>query len=111
MEKMTITERINAIDFANLSENDFDFLKERALKSVRKSNGERKATKVQVENEGIKGAIVEFLGSVDGATATAIAEALGLSSNQKASALLTQLIKSGDVVKVKDGKVTLFKVA
>jgi len=111
MEKMTITARINAIDFANLSADDFAFLKERALKSVRKSNGTRKATKNQVENEGIKGAIVDFLGNTEGATATAIAEGLGLSSNQKASALLKQLVDNGSVVKVKEGKVTLFKVA
>ena len=34
--KMTLTDRINAIDFATISAEDFAFLKERALKSVRK---------------------------------------------------------------------------
>ena len=33
---MTLTDRINAIAFDSMTEADFDFLKERALKSVRK---------------------------------------------------------------------------
>ena len=76
MTKMTITEQINAIAFDTLTEEQFNFLVERALKSVRKSNGERKPTKVQ-----------------------------------KASALLKQMVDSGEVVKAKDGKATIFTVA
>ena len=107
MEKMTITERINGIAYESLTEEDFNFLVERALKSVRKSNGVRKPTKNQVANEGLKADIVNALG--EGLTATDAGKAVGISV-QKASALLKQLIESGEVVKVKDGKVTLFKV-
>ena len=94
MEKMTITERINGIAYETLTEEDFNFLVERALKSVRKSNGVRKPTKNQVANEGLKADIVNALGE-----------------GQKASALLKQLVDAGEVVKVKDGKATIFKVA
>ena len=111
MEKMTITERINAINFENLTHADFDFLVERALKSVRKNTGERRATKTQIANEGIKTDIMALLSENDGLTATAVAEALELGSNQKASALLKQLVDNNLVVKSKEGKVTLFRVA
>lgn len=108
MEKMTITERINGIAYETLTEEDFNFLVERALKSVRKSTGERKPTKNQVANEGLKGEIFGILG--EGLTATDAGKAVGISV-QKASALLKQMVDAGEVVKVKDGKVTLFKVA
>lgn len=108
MEKMTITERINGIAYATLTEEDFNFLVERALKSVRKSNGVRKPTKNQVANEGLKADIVNALG--EGLTATDAGKAVGISV-QKASALLKQLVDAGEVVKEKDGKATIFKVA
>ncbi len=108
MEKMTITERINGIAYETLTEEDFNFLVERALKSVRKSNGTRKPTKNQVANEGLKGEILGILG--EGLTATDAGKAVGISV-QKASALLKQMVDAGEVVKVKDGKATLFKVA
>lgn len=108
MEKMTITERINGIAYETLTEEDFNFLVERALKSVRKSNGVRKPTKNQVANEGLKGEILGILG--EGLTATDAGKAVGISV-QKASALLKQMVDAGEVVKVKDGKATLFKVA
>ena len=70
MTKTTITERINGINFDTLSRDDFDFLVERALKSVRKGNPNavRKPSKTQVENEGFKGQILDLLG--EGKTAT-----------------------------------------
>ena len=108
MEKMTITERINGIAYETLTEEDFNFLVERALKSVRKSNGVRKPTKNQVANEGLKADIVNALG--EGLTATDAGKAVGISV-QKASALLKQLVDAGEVAKVKDGKTLLFKVA
>ena len=108
MTKTTITERINGIAFDTLTEDDFNFLVERALKSVRKSNGVRKPTKNQVANEGLKADIVNALG--EGLTATDAGKAVGISV-QKASALLKQLVDAGEVVKEKDGKATIFKVA
>ena len=108
MTKATITEQVNAIAFDTLTEEQFNFLKERALKSVRKSNGVRKPTKNQVANEGLKADIVNALG--EGLTATDAGKAVGISV-QKASALLRQMVDAGEVVRVKDGKATLFKVA
>lgn len=108
MEKITITERINGINFETLTEEDFNFLVERALKSVRKSNGVRKPTKNQIENERLKADMLNVLD--EGMTATDAGNAVGISV-QKASALLKQMVDAGEVVKVKDGKATIFKVA
>ena len=106
MTKTTITEQINAIAYDSLTEEQFNFLVERALKSVRKSNGVRKQTKRQVENDVIKTQILGMLD--DGMTATQVGEALGISV-QRASALLKQMVDVEKVVKVKDGKTLLFK--
>lgn len=110
MTKTTITERINGINFDTLSRDDFDFLVERALKSVRKGNPNavRKPSKRQVENEGIKAQILEILG--DGKTATQVGAELGISV-QRATALLKPMVDTAVVTKVKNGKVLLFKVA
>jgi hypothetical protein len=108
MTKATITERINAIALDTLTEEDFAFLKERALKSVRKASGERKPTKRQVENDVIKTQILGMLG--DGMTATQVSETLGISV-QRASALLKQMVDVAEIARVKDGKTLLFKVA
>lgn len=108
MTKTTITERINGIAFDTLTEDDFNFLVDRALKSVRKANPNavRKPSKHQVENEGIKAQILGILG--DGMTATQVGAELGISV-QRASALLKQMVDGGAVTKGKDGKVLLFK--
>lgn len=106
MTKTTITEQINAIAYDSLTEEQFDFLKERALKSVRKGSPRKGLTKTQKENEGIKDALLEALG--EGLTATDAGKAVGISV-QKASALLKQLVEAGTVEKVKDGKSTIFK--
>ena len=107
MTKTTITERINDINFDTLSRDDFDFLVERALKSVRKGNPNavRKPSKTQVENEGFKGQILGVLG--DGMTATQVGAELGVSV-QRASAILKQMVDAGTVAKAKVGKALLF---
>ena len=107
MTKTTITERINGINFDTLSRDDFDFLVERALKSVRKGNPNavRKPSKTQVENESFKGQILGILG--DGMTATQVGAELGISV-QRASAILKQMVDAGTVAKAKVGKALLF---
>lgn len=107
MEKMTINERINGICFEGLTKEDFDFLVERARKSVRKATARKGLTKVQKENVGIKADILAVLEERGALTATAVGEALGISC-QKASALLKQMVDNGEVVKAKDGKATVF---
>jgi hypothetical protein len=82
-----------------------NFLTERKEIAMRKnaSNGERKPTKEQVENMGIKATIVEVLGALG--TAVSITdlqkadERLVPYSNQKMGSLLTQLIKDKQVVR------------
>ena len=108
MEKITITERINSINFETLTQDEFNFLVERALKSIRKSSGVRKPSKTQVANEGLKADLLGILG--EGMTATDAGKALDISV-QKASALLKQMVDTGAVVRLKEGKATLFRVA
>ena len=108
---MTIKERINGIAFENLSAEDFEFLKERALKSIRKPSERKGLTKAQKENEGIKATIAETLADAEKAmTATEVGNALCISC-QKASALLKQMVDAGTVTKAKEGKATVFTVA
>ena len=112
---MTKVEMFNEI-LANdsLSDEQKQFL-EKERDAVEKRNAHRSSTptKKQKENEELKGKILEYLGTVEGATATEVATALGVTV-QKASALLRQLYKDGaddrKVDKAKDKKVTKFSL-
>jgi hypothetical protein len=87
------------------------FCEDRIEKLGRKSTS-KKPTKTQVENEGIKDVILGVLGEVAPATATMIATDPRVNvSNQKVSALLRQLIESGEVVKATDKGKSLFSLA
>ena len=89
-----------------------EFCEDRIEKLNRKSGSSKKPTKTQVENEGIKDTILEVLGEVAPATATMIATDPRVNvSNQKVSALLRQLIESGDVVKATEKGKSLFSLA
>lgn len=112
--KMTQKDYFNEI-IAVVSEAGRDdlvkFCEDRIEKLSRKS-GSKKPTKTQVENEGIKDTIVEVLGEIAPATATMIATDPRVNvSNQKVSALLRQLIESGEVVKATDKGKSLFSLA
>lgn len=78
------------------------------LLEKRKGNG--KATKTQVANVDIKADVMSILASQPMLRATEIAEVLNVSV-QKASAMLSQLVKSGEVKRVADGKVTRFELS
>lgn len=71
----------------------------------------KKPTKTQVENEGLKVAVLDFLKGVEGAKATDIAQAgiEGINSTQKAVAVAKLLIAEGKVEKVTDKKTVLYK--
>ncbi len=58
---------------------------------AKRNSGERKPTKVQVENQAIRERILEIL--ADKHTATEVAEVLGL-TNQKVTALITSLVRA-----------------
>ena len=85
-----------------LSEEEIKFLEERAEMHSKK-NANRKPTKAQAENEEIKAKILEVMESGKAYTVTEIQKAVGLESNQKASALIRQL-KENDLVIRKEEK-------
>ena len=116
MTKMTYAQALDtAINFLNENiqyGDDFSATVEKleALKTqlAKRSGAERKPTKAQVENEGIKARILETL-TAEGQQCKAIAEALGI-SGQKCSALLKQMVDNGLAQKYTEKRVTYFKV-
>lgn len=85
------------------------------IELLNKKNGSKKMTKTQEANVGIKAQIVEVLkGFENGATVSevlAASEDFAGMSNQKITALLKQLVESGEVIKTVDKKKAIFKVA
>lgn len=81
-------------------------------KSLQKKASSKKATKTQIENEGIKDVICEVLASAPvPMTVTSMQKAnvsLGELSNQKVTSLLRQLRDSGKVDKKADKKTTVY---
>ena len=76
----------------------------------KRASGERKPTATQKANVAIKESIAEFLADGTARSATEIGDAVGI-SNQKASALLKQMVESGSVEKFTEKRKTYFKVA
>jgi hypothetical protein len=74
-----------------------EFLLDRKAKHTAKANGERKPTKTQLENEGIKEQILGVL-TTEPKSVGDICTEVGI-SNQKATALLTQLLTANAVVR------------
>ena len=85
---------------------------EKALLEKKRDN--KKATKTQTENVGIKALILEVLAEKSGVTITEIQSAreeLKALSNQKISALVKQLKDNGEVVKTVEKGKSLFSLA
>ena len=104
-KKMTIVEQYEAIIGkveGVLSPEEIAFLVERKDMHSKK-NASRKPTKAQEENEVIKTAILDFMADGVSRTVTDIQKAVGLESNQKASALVRQL-KEADLLVRKEIK-------
>ena len=79
------------------------------MESLDRKTSSTKPTKTQQENEAIKEQMLDLLGNGEPMRATDVATALGLSSGQKAAALLNAMEKEGKVAKVKGEKgATLF---
>lgn len=114
MEKMTKKEMFemikgvcaNDIRIVEFCEHEIELLNRKSSKSTQ--------TKTQIENESIKGAIVNALTEI--AKPVTITEMQELNtemanySNQKLSALLKQLVESNQVVKTVDKKKSYFTV-
>lgn len=112
--KMTKVQMFNAIKaVAEVSANaDMVAFIDHEIDLIERKCANEKATKTQVENEGIKAEILSVLTN-EGATVTDIqskSEVLGGLSNQRVSALLRQLVESGAVVKIVDKKKFFFFV-
>ena len=79
-----------------------------------KKAANKKSTKTQEENKGIKSVILDTLASIGSDTITDIQNAnsdLAKLSNQKVSALVRQLVENGEVVKTTDKKKSIFSLA
>ena len=79
-----------------------------------KKASNKKATKTQEANVGIKSTILAVLEGNKSMTVTEMQGAsaeLGKLSNQKVSALVRQLVDAGDVVRIIDKKVSRFSLA
>lgn len=87
---------------------------ENELALLDKKAQNKKATKTQEQNVGIKATILEVLATIGSGTVTDIQngnEGLSALSNQKVSALVRQLVESGEVVKTTDKKKSIFSLA
>ena len=79
-----------------------------------KKASNKKATKTQEANVGIKSTILAVLEGSKSMTITemqGVSAELGELSNQKVSALVRQLVDAGDVVRIIDKKVSRFSLA
>ena len=87
---------------------------ENELALLDKKAQNKKATKTQEQNQGIKATILKVLATIGSGTVTDIQngnEELSTLSNQKVSALVRQLVESGEVVKTTDKKKSIFSLA
>lgn len=87
---------------------------ENELALLDKKAQNKKATKTQEQNVGIKATILEVLATIGSGTVTDIQngnEELSALSNQKVSALVRQLVDSGEVVRTTDKKKSIFSLA
>ena len=87
---------------------------ENELALLDKKAQNKKVTKTQEQNKGIKATILKVLATIGSGTVTDIQngnEELSTLSNQKVSALVRQLVESGDVVKTTDKKKSIFSLA
>jgi len=87
---------------------------ENELALIEKKAQNKKSTKTQEENKGIKSVILDTLASIGSGTITDIQNGnsdLAELSNQKVSALVRQLVESGEVVKTVDKKKSIFSLA
>lgn len=83
------------------------------IELLEKKSANRKSTKTQTENVGIKAEILEVLEGSAGMTVSQIMPLVGegVHSNQKISSLLRQLVESGEVARYTEKRVAYFRLA
>jgi hypothetical protein len=115
-KKMTMTAQYEAIKALLNGETVENYSVEQAVEfidgriaQVAKKNapgGERKLTKTQLENEGTKGVILEVLSNTTDPVTIAdmqkLSTVLGALSNQKITALVSQLVKANAIVRTEE---------
>lgn len=103
VELKAFAEANGRADFAEFIQGRIDALDKKAES--------KKPTKTQEENEVIKGAIIDFLETVEQASPTEVMNGVdGVNSTQKATALLRQLEVERKVIKLADKKKVFYKV-
>jgi predicted transcriptional regulator len=107
MTKMTYAIAIDNAINGNITDEVREKLEALKVQLAKRNSGERKPTKTQRENEGIKADILDLL-TEEGRQCKDIAESVGI-SGQKCSALLKQLVDAGLAEKYTEKRVTYFK--
>ncbi len=107
---MTKREMFERIATVNASDAEIVAFCEHEIELLANRKSSKKGqTKTQKENEGIKDIILSALADADKMTVTELTKCEGLDySGQKISALLRQLIESGKVEKIMEGKKAYF---
>lgn len=112
MEKMTYVKALNIV-LGTLEDGEVkDKLTALRESIVKRNASDRKPTKTQVANEGLKANILTYLADGEMHTVTEIMEGVdGLGSNQKASTLVTQLVNAQLVSREVIKRKAYFKLA
>ena len=119
--KMTQRDYFNAIiamakgEPTKVPANDIVAFANERISALDKKSANRKPTKAQAENEGVKAVILEVLGKAENPlTVTEVLKAderLADFTTQKITALMTLLVKAGEVEKTNEKRVSRFSVA
>ena len=114
MKKMTYVEALNIAIASVDNEEAVERLTALRDATVKRNSAERKPTKVQEANEGIKAEILEFLADGGKHTVSEIMEgvaSLNGASNQKAASLVRQLKDAGVLVREEIKRKAYFHLA
>lgn len=110
MTKMTYAIAIDNAINGNITEEVREKLEALKTQLAKRNSGERKPTKTQRENEGLKEDIWAFVSENGAKRAGDVAGHFGI-SGQKASALLKQLVDAERLERFTEKRVTFFRVA
>ena len=113
MKTLTYVDALNVALSADLPEEVKEKLTALRDQTAKRNSGDRKPTKTQVANEGLKGVVLSVL-TAEPATVSDImtrSDELTALSNQKVSALVNALVREGKALKVADGRKSTFCIA
>ena len=110
MTKMTYAIAIDNAINGTLNEETIEKLQALKVQLAKRNKGERKPTKTQRENEGLKEDFWAYVSENGAKRASEVAVYFGV-SGQKASALLNALVKEERLEKMVEKRVTYFRVA